>query len=306
VTEEVQDAILLSIDSPLDSWILDSGASFHTTAICEILENYVAGDFGKVYLADGSALDIVGMGDVRIRVHSDSVWKLQKVKYVPELKKNLISVGQLDEEGHAISFHGGRWKVSTGARILARGYKTDTLYMTANRDRVNETFGHGFLDDQNQKIIRSRKITFNEHVVYKDRLNADRAQEGEALTDSQKGKQVVEVELDKQRSLTDEGDDEESSGDSRHRKEPGSGDPLSVQNGTPKEVELLQKGKAWESVGLLKRKRDKCCRWVYRKKESSEKARWPSGLVEKHGGLSKPCHMLKFKRNLDLSGTCGL
>jgi hypothetical protein len=66
-------------------------------------------------------------------------------------------------------------------------------------------------------------------------------------------------------------------------------------------VELLQKGKAWESVGLLKRKRAKWCR----KKESSEKARWPSGLVEKHGGLSKPCHMLKFKRRLDLSGTCG-
>jgi hypothetical protein len=35
----------------------------------------------------------------------------------------------------------------------------------------------------------------------------------------------------------------------------GSGDPSSVQDGMPKEVELLQKGKAWESVGLLKGKR---------------------------------------------------
>jgi len=132
VTEEVLDAILLSIDSPLDSWILDSGASFHTTAICEILENYVAGDFGKVYLADGSALDTVGMGDVRIRVHSDSVWKLQKFRHIPELKKNLISVGQLDDEGHSIYFHDGKWKVIIGARILAQDNKTDTLYMTIN------------------------------------------------------------------------------------------------------------------------------------------------------------------------------
>jgi hypothetical protein len=77
VTEEVHDALLLSVDSPLDSWVLDSGASFHTTAIREILENYIVGNFGKVYLADGTALDIVGIGDVRIRVHSDSVWKLQ-------------------------------------------------------------------------------------------------------------------------------------------------------------------------------------------------------------------------------------
>jgi hypothetical protein len=102
VTKEVQDALLLSIDSPLVSWVLDSEASFHTIAIREILENYVAGDFEKVYLADGSTLDIVGISDVGIRVHSDSVWQLQKVR--PELKKNLISVGQLDDEGRVLTF----------------------------------------------------------------------------------------------------------------------------------------------------------------------------------------------------------
>jgi hypothetical protein len=53
------------------------------------------------------------------------------------LKKNLISVEQLDDEGHAVNFHGGKWKFSKEARILAQGYKTVTLYMTANiRDTV--------------------------------------------------------------------------------------------------------------------------------------------------------------------------
>jgi hypothetical protein len=163
VTEEVYDALILSVDSPFNSWVLDSRPSFHTSAIREVLENYVAADFGKVYMADGSALDIVGMGDVCIGVHSNSVWKLQKVMQVLELKENLISMRQLDEEEHAISFHGGKWKVSMGTRILARGYKTCTLYITTNiRDTVNEAFGHRFLDDQNRNIIRSKKITFNE------------------------------------------------------------------------------------------------------------------------------------------------
>jgi hypothetical protein len=128
----VTDALILSVDSPLDSWVLDSRASFHTTTIHDILENYVVGDFESVYLVDGSKLDIVGMSDVRIRVHCDSVWKLQKVRHIPELEKNLISVGQLDDEGHSINFHDGKWKVSIGARILAHGYKTSTLYMTTN------------------------------------------------------------------------------------------------------------------------------------------------------------------------------
>jgi hypothetical protein len=48
----------------------------------KVLENYVARDFAKVYLADGLTLDIVGMGNVRNRVQSDSIWKLQKVRHV--------------------------------------------------------------------------------------------------------------------------------------------------------------------------------------------------------------------------------
>ena len=37
VTEEVQDALLLVVYSPLDDWVFDSGASFHTTPHQEII-----------------------------------------------------------------------------------------------------------------------------------------------------------------------------------------------------------------------------------------------------------------------------
>ena len=49
----------------------------------------------------------------------------------------MIFVGQLDDEGHAILFVCGTWKVTKGARVLARGKKTGTLYMTSNlRDKI--------------------------------------------------------------------------------------------------------------------------------------------------------------------------
>ena len=55
----------------------------------------------------------------------------------PRAEQNLISVGQLDDKGHSIHFHGGKWKVSKGTRILARGHKTGTLYMTTkSRDTI--------------------------------------------------------------------------------------------------------------------------------------------------------------------------
>ena len=90
-----------------------------------------------MYLADGSALDVVGMGDVRILLPNGSVWLLEKVQHIPELRRNLISIRQLDDEGHTILFVYGTWKVKKGARVLARGKKTSTLYMTSSpRDTI--------------------------------------------------------------------------------------------------------------------------------------------------------------------------
>ena len=52
-----------------------------------------------MYLADGSALDVVGMGNVRILLPNGSIWLLEKIRHIPELRRNLISVVQLDGEG---------------------------------------------------------------------------------------------------------------------------------------------------------------------------------------------------------------
>ncbi|RVX00782.1 Retrovirus-related Pol polyprotein from transposon TNT 1-94 [Vitis vinifera] len=106
------------------------GASFHTTPHREIIQNYATSDFGKVYLAHGSALNVVSLGDVQILLPNGSVWLLEKVRHIPDLRRNLISVGQLDDEGHAILLVGGTWKVTKGAGVLPCGKKTGTPYMT--------------------------------------------------------------------------------------------------------------------------------------------------------------------------------
>ena len=146
---------------------MDSGASFHTTPHREIIQNYVAGDFGKVYLADGSALHVIGMGDVQILLPNGSVWLLEKVQHIPDLRRNLISVGQLDDKGHAILFVGGNWKVTKGARVLTHGKKNGTLYMTSSpRDTItvadantNTSLWHcrlGHMSEKGMKMLLSK------------------------------------------------------------------------------------------------------------------------------------------------------
>ena len=93
------------------------------TFLLELLSNYVPGKFGKVYLTDGKSLDIIGRGDINIRTFNGSVWTLNNVKHFPALKRNLISIRQLDDESHYTTFGDGHWKVMKGNLVVARGKK---------------------------------------------------------------------------------------------------------------------------------------------------------------------------------------
>ncbi|RVW12059.1 Retrovirus-related Pol polyprotein from transposon TNT 1-94 [Vitis vinifera] len=68
--------------------------------------------------------------------------------WIQELPLDVVGLGERPDiiaqwvclvtgEGHAILFVGGTWKVTKGARVLARGKKTGTLYMTScSRDTI--------------------------------------------------------------------------------------------------------------------------------------------------------------------------
>ncbi|XP_068657893.1 secreted RxLR effector protein 161-like [Aristolochia californica] len=72
-----------------------------------------------------------------LKMSNGSVWKIHKVRHVPKLMRNLISVRQLDDEGHIVTFNGAASQVTKGAMVVARGVKTRTLYITSScRDTV--------------------------------------------------------------------------------------------------------------------------------------------------------------------------
>ena len=50
------------------------------------------------------------------------------IRHVPDLKKNLISTGQLGGKGCVTTFADKTWKVTKGALVIAKGEKVGTLY----------------------------------------------------------------------------------------------------------------------------------------------------------------------------------
>ena len=103
LVEDIGDALILSVNSQVESWILDSGASFHSSQSKELFQNIKSGNFGKVYLADNKPFEIEGTEDVCIKTTSRNKWTLEDVKYILGIKKKLIYVGQLDSMGYAAS-----------------------------------------------------------------------------------------------------------------------------------------------------------------------------------------------------------
>ena len=99
--------------------------------IKELFRNFKSKNFEKTYLADTKALEIEGKGgDVCIKIHAENQWTLKDVRYIPHLKKNLISIDHLDSTGYATKFGKSSWKAVKDAMVVARDTKSRTLYTT--------------------------------------------------------------------------------------------------------------------------------------------------------------------------------
>ena len=118
VTGDVlQDALILSLENIIDAWVVDSGASFHATPNKKHFHDYVQGDFGQVRLGDDKPYKIIGMGTVFIKQQNGNQWLLKEARHVPDMKKNMISTGQLGGEGCVTTFTDKTWKVTKGSLI---------------------------------------------------------------------------------------------------------------------------------------------------------------------------------------------
>ena len=114
----------------VSAWVIDSAASSHVTPCREFFSSYTSGNFGCVRMGNDGRCKINGIGDIWLETDLGCKLLLKGVKHVPELRFNLISAGQLDNDGYHHHFGGSKWKLTKGSLILAKGTKTDTLYRT--------------------------------------------------------------------------------------------------------------------------------------------------------------------------------
>ena len=82
-------------------WFLDSGCSNHMTGNKLWFISFDEGFRQSVKLENNSRMGVMGRGNIRMDVEGVTQI-ITQVYYIPELKNNLLSIGQLQEKGLAI------------------------------------------------------------------------------------------------------------------------------------------------------------------------------------------------------------
>jgi hypothetical protein len=80
-------------------WVLDTGASNHMSLCRVAFSSIDGGTVGTVRFANGSVVKIDGIGTVLYECKNGEHRSLLNVYYIPRLTTNIISVGQLNEDG---------------------------------------------------------------------------------------------------------------------------------------------------------------------------------------------------------------
>eukprot|EP00253_Pinus_taeda_P021564 PITA_21564 len=90
-------------------WYLDSGASFHLTSDKSLFSTLEEKDLKmRIEMGDDGKYSVSGVGMIAFQREHGAPITLIDVKYVPGLKKNLVSVMMLEDKGYDVVFSKGK------------------------------------------------------------------------------------------------------------------------------------------------------------------------------------------------------
>ena len=134
----VEALLVCNVSQDAENWLLDSSASHHMSPHRSWFTSYEVVNGSFVFMENNGSCQTVGMGNVKIKMYDDTFKTLSDVRHVPELKKNLISLGVLDSNGYKFTSQNGVLKVSKGALAVMMVEKVGNVYGLKGSTQFNE------------------------------------------------------------------------------------------------------------------------------------------------------------------------
>ncbi|OMO73383.1 Integrase, catalytic core [Corchorus capsularis] len=143
------DVLTVSTAGSANTWVVDTGASYHMTFSRNLFTTFKEWN-GSVMLGDETTLSVKGSGSVQIKTHDGTI-RTFDAWLVPELRKNLISLGTLDKQGYKYSGENGQIKVSKGSMTILKGKLQHGIYTLIGNSVIGEVAVSESLGDSNDR-----------------------------------------------------------------------------------------------------------------------------------------------------------
>ncbi|GJR31968.1 hypothetical protein Tco_1108200 [Tanacetum coccineum] len=111
---------------------------------------------------DNKTCTIKRTGKVKIQLHDGSSFILKDVRYVPGLRRSLISFGTLKKEGYTVKMQIGRLKVIKGCRVMRTGIRKRTVYTLEAKMMAFGVQKHGGSKQVGLKQLGHKQVGFKQ------------------------------------------------------------------------------------------------------------------------------------------------
>ena len=121
-------------------WWLDSGATVHVCKDRSLFKTFDASSFvNEVQMGNSACINVAGQGVVELDFTSGKKLTLLNVLFVPDMRKNLISVDLLCKKGFRVVFESGKVILSKSGMFVGKGYACDGMYKVSINNEIESS-----------------------------------------------------------------------------------------------------------------------------------------------------------------------
>jgi hypothetical protein len=101
--------------------------------------------------------NIEAIGDLSLELNNGFVFRLKEVLYVPSLRRNLISVSKLDDDGIDCHFGNDKCKILVNNECVGLAFRQDKLYLLSLDENANNVCDENMNDSPSANVTKKRK-----------------------------------------------------------------------------------------------------------------------------------------------------
>ena len=148
----------LYLEYSVSTWWIDSGATVH---VANSLQGFATRQIllrgeRTIRVANSIEAEAEAIGELPLVLNNGFVLKLHDVLYVPSMRRNLISVSCLDNDGFDCHFGNGQCLIQINNKCVGLAFRQDKLYLLSLNEHVNVISDKNVSSTMNENNKRKR------------------------------------------------------------------------------------------------------------------------------------------------------